>query len=90
MIHKDEELYTAVILKIQSLIPQIQPTNIMSDWEKGSRNAFKQIYPGARIYGCWFHFTHSIWKTIQKCGLVSSYRNNREVALFVKKKQYSN
>ena len=32
--HKDEELYTAVILKIQSLIPQFQPTNIMSDCEK--------------------------------------------------------
>ena len=31
MTHKDEQLYTAVILKIQSLLPQLQPTNIMSD-----------------------------------------------------------
>ena len=34
MTHKEEELYTAAILKIQILIPQLQPTNIMSDWKK--------------------------------------------------------
>ena len=36
---KDEELYTAVIIKIKELIPQLQPTKTMSDWERGSRNA---------------------------------------------------
>ena len=81
--HKDEDLYTAVILKIKDIIPQLQPTKIMSDWEKGSRNAFRHAYPGAIIYGCWFHYTQAIWRKM--CGLTSCYRINSELALFVKK-----
>ena len=44
MTHKDEELYTTVVLKIQELLSQLQPTNIMSDWERASRKAFKHAY----------------------------------------------
>ena len=36
MTHKDEELYTEVVLKVKDLFPQFRPTNIMSDWERGS------------------------------------------------------
>ena len=85
MSHKDEELYIAVILKLKDFIPQLLPTNIMSDWERGSRNAFRHAYPGIRIYGCWFHYTQAIWRKVQKCGLTSCYRNNPELALFVQK-----
>ena len=85
MTHKDEELYTEVILKIKDLFPQFQPTNIMSDWERGSRNSFKHVYPGTRINGCWFHYTQAIWRKIQKYGLTSCYRNNPELTIFVKK-----
>ena len=31
MTHKDEELYTAVVVKIQELLPQLQTTSTMSD-----------------------------------------------------------
>ena len=85
MTHKDEDLYTAVILKILDIIPQLQPTKIMSVCEKGSQNAFRHAYPGARIYGCWFHYTQNIWRKTRKCGLTSCYRMNPELALFVKK-----
>ena len=57
----------------------------MSDWERGSRNAFGHAYPGNRTYGRWFQYTQAIWRKIQKCELTSSYRNNPELALFVKK-----
>ena len=84
MTHKDEELYTAVVLKIQELLPQLQPTSMMSDWERASRNAFKHIYPGTRIYGCWFHYTRAIWKHIKKFGLAPSYQNIPELAVSVR------
>ena len=84
MTHKDEELYTALILKIKELLPQLQPTSMMSDWERGSRNAFKHVYPGTRIYGCWFHYTQAIWKHIRKFGLTSSYQNVPELSVFVR------
>ena len=31
MTHKDEELYTAVVLKIKEFLPQLQPKNTTSD-----------------------------------------------------------
>ena len=83
--NKDEELYHAVVHKIQELIPQLQPVSLMSDWEKAPRNAFMQVYQGVRIHGCWFHYTQAIWRKIQKCGLVSNIRGNYELASFVKK-----
>ena len=82
MTHKDEELYTARVLKIKELLPQLQPNNNMSDWERASRKAFKHVYPETRIHGCWFHYTQAIWKHIQKFGLAQSYRNRPELAIF--------
>ena len=84
MTHKDEELYTALVLKIKELLPQLQPNNTMSDWERASRKAFKHVYPETRIYGCWFYYTQAIWKHIQKFGLAQSYRNTPELAIFVR------
>ena len=80
----DEKLYTAVIIKIKELIPQLQPTRTTSDWERGSRNAFKYVYPGTRIYGCWFHYTQAKWKHIQQYGLASSYREITDLRTFMR------
>ena len=63
--NKYEELYTAVLFKIKTLILQLQPTSAMSDWEVGARNAFK-MYITTTIYGCWFHYTQAIWKKKSK------------------------
>lgn len=56
----------------------------MSDWQRGSRNAFRHVYSGTRLYGCWFHYTQAIWKHIQKYGLASSYRDITELKSFVR------
>ena len=37
MTSKEEELYTAVIHKIKSLLPQFLPLSTMSDWEQDER-----------------------------------------------------
>ena len=84
MTDKGEELYTAVVLEVKEILPQLQPAITMSNCERGSRNAFKQVYPGTTIYGCWFHYSQVISRHIQKFGLVSSYRNIPELAVFVR------
>ena len=68
---QDQELYTAVLEDLASLIPQFQPKGSMSDWEPAPRNAFKEIYPQMKLYGCWFHFTQRIWAKTQKLGLMT-------------------
>ena len=57
----------------------------MSDWEQAARNAFRRVYPGIRLDGCWFHYTQAIWRKTQKCGLASTSRGNSELGSFVKK-----
>ena len=51
---KSEELYQAVLSKIQQILPQFQPQIAMSDWEQAERNAYKT---GIKLQGCWFHYT---------------------------------
>ena len=56
---KQEEIYTAVLARIQELLPQLTPNNGMSDWERGARNAVK-TFPGIRLRGCHSHYSQSI------------------------------
>ena len=57
LISKDEELYHAVLHKIQEVISQLQPVRLMSDWYKAAPNAFRQVYQGVSTHVCWFHYT---------------------------------
>ena len=84
MTAKSEELYTAVIERISSKIPNFQPAASMSDWEPAPRNAFEAVYPQINIHGCRFHFTQCIWGKTQKLGLTHSFRNNTNVANFIR------
>ena len=77
-----EGLYIAVLHKLKLMIPQLQQTNGMSDWEQASRNAFKLVYPGSKMNGCLSHYTQVIWRT-QKAGLVQSFREIPEVLSFL-------
>ena len=61
---KSQELYESILLKIQNLIPQFHPKVSMSDWELAARNAFKSIFNGIPVKGCWFHYTQRIWKHV--------------------------
>ena len=51
---KQEALYTALLTKIRELLPQLLPTHGMSDWEIGPINAFKKVFQGIRLHGCYF------------------------------------
>ena len=84
MTAKSQELYQAVLESIRTNVPQFRPVASMSDWEPAARNAFKMVFPQAKIYGCWFHYTQRIWAKLQKLGLVQSFRDNPEIAAYIK------
>ena len=81
---KTQELYEAILFRIQSLVPQFHPEKSMSDWETAPRNAFKAAYNGIKLQGCWFHYTHRIWKMVQKCNLVEVFNNNPSFKNFLR------
>ena len=56
----------------------------MCDWELAPRNAFKEIFPNMKIYGCWFHYSQRIWAKAQNLGLAYSFRNSFQTAEYTK------
>ena len=55
----------------------MNPALILSDFEIGAMNAFKEVFPKTIIKGCHFHFTQAIWRNIQKNGLCAWYKENK-------------
>lgn len=45
---------------------QRNPQSMMSDFEMAAANAFSAKFPEAEKRGCFFHFTHCVWRKIQK------------------------
>ena len=84
MASKNQELYTAIFGSIRTNILKFNPTTAISDWEPASRKAFKEIYSMAKLSGCWFNFTKRIWAKTQKLGLTKRFRENNEIANFVR------
>ena len=75
---KKEELYRAVLEKIQELIPQHSPIFATSDWEKGARNAIKACYRNISLKGCMFHYNQRIIEHIKTHKLRRLYNAHQE------------
>ena len=70
---KTTEIYSNFISCLQdeaeSLNFTLAPTLIMVDFEQAAIKCFKRAFPGARIKGCFFHFTKAIYKKVIEIGL---------------------
>ena len=64
---------------------KLNPTFMTVDFELASINALQQKFPEARVSGCFFHLGQSIYRRIQKNGLVDAYKTNDNVALSLRK-----
>ena len=84
MTSKSQDLYRSILENLRIKAPDFHPSASMSDWEPAARNAFKQIYPDIKLYGCWFHFTQRIWLKTQKLGLSESFKSNPEVTKYIR------
>ena len=55
----------------------MNPDIIISDFEIGAMNAFKEVFPNTTIKGCHFHYTQAIWRNIQENGLCAWYKEKK-------------
>lgn len=53
---KTQEAYTKVLNRFKVIFQNVQPSVIMTDYEKGLRNAFAITYPEAELVSCYFHY----------------------------------
>lgn len=59
------------------------PTEIVADFELAIHNAAKIIWPQIQIIGCRFHVTQAWWRTIQRLGLSSDYKEKSEIGKWI-------
>ena len=82
--NKTEELYTEVLQWLRSRCPQLRPTKVISDFEKGLINSAEAVF-GIRAQGCDFHYCQALLKTARKKGLMASLKHNEQFASWFRK-----
>ncbi|XP_026736837.1 uncharacterized protein LOC113500301 [Trichoplusia ni] len=78
---KSEEAYTILFRVIKDHIPEWKPVKYMTDFEKAAMNAITTVFPSVEVKGCYFHFTHNVWKKAKSLNLTKQKRLRRHVAL---------
>ena len=58
--NKTREIYDRMLMAIKELVPLANPTYVLVDFESASIGAFRNAFPNARVYGCYFHRSQSI------------------------------
>lgn len=89
LVDKKYETYLKLFRSIQDLAIQrnmiFSPKKFQIDFEIAVINSLKLVFPLAEIKGCLFHYSQCIWRKVQNCGLVSAYKNNKEVKDTIKR-----
>ncbi|CAI6369784.1 unnamed protein product [Macrosiphum euphorbiae] len=77
---KKESTYKQCFQTINELCNEIgsefKPNKIVTDFEKGLRNACMLQWPGIQLDGCRFHLSQAWYRAIQRFGLAADYKND--------------
>lgn len=60
MTRKTEAAYWRVLIFMYEVVPGIQASNIVTDYEIALGNALRQTFPAANQQKCWFHMAQVI------------------------------
>lgn len=72
---KNASSYRIIFNKIKAMIPKVNVTNCMSDYEAATRKAIREVFPKSTLSGCYFHYVQAIVKKISKFGLMNKKYN---------------
>lgn len=56
MKRKTANSYKAVFQHLKTILPNLQPSLVISDYERAIKLAVSEEFPLADHHGCWFHF----------------------------------
>ena len=69
--------FNTIKIKCEERKLKFCPLEVHVDFEKGIHNAAKSSFPEAKILGCRFHFSKSLYDKIKKIGLSTEYSNTK-------------
>jgi len=78
------DIYKRFLDEILHLNPNLNPRSIVVDFELAAIRAFQDIFQGATVNGCMFHFGQCVWRKLQSEGLSGRYRDDVDFATRVK------
>lgn len=65
MSRRTKAAYVALFKYIEENIVKLEPTSVMSDFERALRSAASDVFLGVIIRGCYFHYSQAIVKYVQ-------------------------
>ncbi|KAI5636280.1 MULE transposase domain-containing protein [Phthorimaea operculella] len=71
MENRTQELYVAVFRLLQRLAGNPEPEFLLSDYEQALSGAMAEVFPAARIAGCYFHFTQALERRARALGIAT-------------------
>lgn len=84
MTDKAEESYGEIFENLKRLQPNLNPTDVMLDFEQAAIKATQNSFPMAEIHLCRFHFGQNVWRHIQSVGLQQVYASDPDFAQNIK------
>lgn len=75
---KSENIYLECFKIVKKVCGNIEPINIVTDFEMSLFMSFKKIFSSTKTFLCLFHLGQNIFRKIQKLGLSKLYNNNYE------------
>ncbi|KAK0416128.1 hypothetical protein QR680_012306 [Steinernema hermaphroditum] len=84
--HKTTKTYLKMLKAIKDLKPSFSPSSLVVDFEAAAIKAFRTVFPGIKVSGCFFHLAQSQRRQINKDlkGLKSQLRKDRILNLQVR------
>lgn len=59
--NKKQKTYNILFLLVKSQVPSFKPNVNTLDYEASAMAAIPEVFPGSKIQGCSFHFSHCLW-----------------------------
>lgn len=64
---------------------ELKPETVMMDFEVAAKRAVIAVYPDITVKGCFFHYSQCIWRKVQSCGLVTTFKDNDDFRMLVRR-----
>lgn len=82
--NKKQKTYEKILTILKGMESNLNPTNVILDFEKAAINAVQTVFDGSNVRCCFFHFTQNVWRHVQDVGLQSIYSDNIDFAIHIK------
>lgn len=78
--------YVRVLKKIGRLLDrEVIVEDFVVDFEAALWKALREVFQGAEIHGCCFHWSQAVWRKVQDKGLATEYKKRRGAHKFIRK-----